>query len=115
MQGFKWLVAAMVAVIWIYSGVVIWREGLDFFSPFFGAILEVDWPGQFAMDFLLYLLLSALWVAWRHGFGGAGIALGFAMFFGAVVFLPYLLIVAVKAGGDPVVFLIGENRVSQTR
>ncbi|MGI3186529.1 hypothetical protein [Nioella aestuarii] len=110
MQGIKWLIAGMVAVIWVYSGAVILRDGLDFFTPFFSAILTVTWPGQFALDFLLYLLLSAFWVAWRHGFSGAGIALGAAMLFGAVVFLPYLLIAALRSSGDPVVFVTGANR-----
>lgn len=115
MQGVKWLIAGMVAVIWIYSGAVMLRDGVDFLTPFFSAILTVTWPGQFALDFLLYLLLSSTWVAWRHGFGGAGIALGGAMLFGAVVFLPYLLIAALRSGGDPVVLLIGVGRARQAR
>lgn len=115
MNPMKWLVAAMVVVIWTYSGAVIFREGPDFFTPFFSAILTVTWPGQFALDFLLYLLLSAIWVAWRHEFGGAGVALGFAMLFGAVVFLPYLLIAALQSGGDPVVFLLGQGRAGRSR
>ncbi len=114
MQAMKYLIAAMIAVIWIYSGAVMLHEGLDFFTPFVSAILTVTWPGQFALDFLLYLLLSAIWVAWRHGFSGAGIALGFAMLFGAVVFLPYLLIAALRSGGDPVVFLIGPGRAGRS-
>lgn len=115
MPVFKLLVAAMAVVIWIYTGAVFLRDGLDFLTPFFRAILTVTWPGQFALDFLFYLLLSAIWVAWRHGFGGRGIALGALMLFGAVVFLPYLLIAALRSGGDPVVLLIGARRAARAR
>ena len=114
MQGIKWLIAGMVALIWIYSGAVMLRDGLDFLTPFVSAILTVTWPGQFALDFLLYLILSAIWVAWRHGFGGKGIVLGGAMLFGAVVFLPYLLITALRSGGDPAVFLLGTKRAERS-
>jgi hypothetical protein len=51
-----------------YTRVVVARHGIDLVSVFISAIGAVDWPGQFDLDFLGLLLLSGLWVAWRHDF-----------------------------------------------
>ncbi|MEM7546536.1 MAG: hypothetical protein AAF367_13445 [Pseudomonadota bacterium] len=42
-----------------------------------GDLASGNWRGQFNLDFLVYLILSGLWVAWRGGFSGQSIALGF--------------------------------------
>jgi hypothetical protein len=70
----------------------------------------VGWAGQFNLDFMSMLTLSALWVAWRHRFSAAGLLLGVLAFFGGALFLTaYLLIVSRRAGGVNEV-LLGESR-----
>ena len=55
--------------------------------------------------------LSGLWVAWRHGFGGAGVALGLVALFGGALFLSaYLLVESYRCGGDVEKLLLGRRR-----
>jgi hypothetical protein len=35
----------------------------------------MSWSGQFNLDFMTFLGLSAVWVAWRHQFTRGGVAL----------------------------------------
>ena len=66
---------AFLAIIAIYTIAAISRDGFDLITPFVGDILSVGWSGQFNLDFMMYLIFSALWVAWRHDFSGQGVAL----------------------------------------
>lgn len=96
-----------------YTAMVFAAHGMDFFTPFFGNILGLDWTGQFTLDFAIYLILSALWIAWRHEFSAGGIVTAaFASVLGVMVFLPYMLIITGKANGDMKVILLGEGRAS---
>ncbi len=98
MMAFKILLIAMIAIIFTYTGVVMFREGADFLTPFFEAVLSITWGGQFALDFACYLVFSALWVMWRHGFSIGGILFGLVCgLMGFVVFAPYLLLQTFRA------------------
>jgi hypothetical protein len=56
-------------------------------------MLTYSWFGQFNLDFMFMLSLSALWVSWRHRFSATGLALGVVAFLGGILFLTvYLLI-----------------------
>ena len=58
-------------------------------------------------------LLAVLWVAWRHRFSGAGLALGLLALFGGAFFLTaYLLVASVRAKGDATVLLLGPSRAA---
>ncbi len=49
----------------------------------------------------ILLALSALWVAWRHGFSGEGLLLGLTAFFGGALFpTGYVFVVSMVAKGD---------------
>lgn len=52
-------------------------HGLNLLPLVMGDLASGNWRGQFNLDFLVYLILSGLWVAWRGGFSGQSIALGF--------------------------------------
>ncbi|CAN5810072.1 hypothetical protein BH11PSE8_BH11PSE8_33710 [soil metagenome] len=39
-------------------------------------IFAMTWRGQFNVDFTCLLLLSGLWLAWRHRRSSVGIVLG---------------------------------------
>jgi hypothetical protein len=89
------------------------RHGIDLVSVFLSAIGAVDWPGQFDLDFLGLLLLSGLWVAWRHDFSARGLGLGLLATVGGSLFLAaYLLVVSIQASGRMKEILLGARRAA---
>jgi hypothetical protein len=111
MLPFRLLLSVMLIGIVTYTGVVITRHGIDFLSVFFGDMARMGWAGQFNLDFMGMLLLSALWVAWRHRFSAAGFGLALLAFAGGVPFLcVYLLIESNRSGGDIRAMLLGPRQ-----
>lgn len=101
MRAFQLLLIALWLVLAAYTGVVIARHGLDLLPVFFGDMAKLGWPGQFNLDFLCFLVLSALWTAWRNGFSAGGLTLALVAFFGGAGFLlPYLLWLTISTRGD---------------
>ncbi len=104
------LVLIFVALVG-YTGVVVSNHGMGLLPVFFGDMAQLAWPGQFNLDFMFMLSLSALWVSYRHRFGAAGLLLGAGAFFGGALFLSvYLLVASFRANGDVAVLLLGEHR-----
>ena len=101
-------IALLLAVIvehTIYTG---FTHGWDFLTPFQDGLFSLTWQGQFYLDFLCYLMLSGLWVAWRGGFTAASIALGVsAGIMGFVVFGALFLIYTVQSRGNLTAVLLG--------
>ena len=112
MTTFRLLLALLLVVFAAYTAAVVANHGIGFLQVFFGDLAAMAWPGQINLDFLIYVLLAALWIAWRHEFTGGGIALGVLALFGAVVLLPYLLWATANARGDVRVLLLGRQRAS---
>jgi hypothetical protein len=84
-----------LAVLTGYTLVVIQNHGMNLLPVFFGDMAAMAWPGQFNLDFLGFLVLSALWTAWRNGFSALGLALAVIAFFGGMAFLSvYVLILS---------------------
>lgn len=111
---FRALLLTLLATLVVYTGVVIARHGLDFAPVFFGDIARMGWPGQFNLDFLGMLLLSALWVAWRHRFSAGGLALGVLALVGGTPFLcVYLLVQGARHGGDARALLLGSRALDR--
>lgn len=111
MIAFRLFLAAFLIVLSVYTGVVIVRHGPDLLSVFFGDMAAMGWPGQFNLDFTGFLILSALWTAWRRDFQAPGLLLAPLAFFGGMSFLTiYLLILSFRAGGDMRVILLGPRR-----
>lgn len=111
MTAFRTILVALWVVLAGYTAVVIARYGLGLLPVFFGDIARVTWPGQFNLDFLCFLILSALWTAWRNAFSAGGLMLAIVAFFGGAGFLlPYLLFLTFREGGDPVQVLAGAQR-----
>ena len=105
---------ALIMVLWLglagYTAVVVSRHGIGLLPIFFGDIARLGWPGQFNLDFLCFLILSALWTAWRRRFSATGLLLAVPAFFGGAGFLlPYLLILTFREKGDLVRVLIGDR------
>jgi hypothetical protein len=111
MTAFRILLIVIFSLIVIYTAIVVADHGLGLFPIFFGDIAEMGWPGQFNMDFLGFLTLSGLWLAWRHHFSAGGIALGLLGFVGgAPVLTAYLLGASFSARGDIREVLLGKTR-----
>lgn len=111
MNAFRILLAAIFAILAAYTAVVIARHGANLLPILFGDIARMAWPGQFNLDFLSLLTLSGLWIAWRHRFTPAGLALGACGLFGGGLFLSaYLLVQSFRTGGDMRALLLGPDR-----
>ena len=110
MTVFKALLVFMFLGLAAYTGFAVMNDGINLISPFLRDITSLGWPGQFNADFLTYLWLSALWIAWRHKFSAAGIVMAlFASVAGILFFSVYLLVSLAKADGDVVRLLLGEH------
>ena len=113
MLAFRTLLVLMIGVVLVYTGVVGTTHGWRLLPVFFGDIAAMTWPGQFNLDFGCMLVFSGLWLAWRHHFTPAGLALGLlGAVGGTLVLAPYLLVASVQAQGDPKVMLLGKRRAA---
>ena len=114
MSLFRAFLTTCLIVVTVYTAITIAHHGADLLPVFFGDMVKLDWPGQFNLDFMTLLLLSGLWVAWRHQFRANGLALGVLAVFGGMLFLSiYLLVHSVKTKGDMRALLLGEARARQ--
>ena len=116
MTALRNLCALFLVLIVVYTVIAISNVGIDLITPFVGDILSAGWSGQFNLDFMMYLILSALWVAWRHDFSGAGLALAvIASVGGMLFFAAYLLVQIGRADGDVGKLLLGHRRAAARR
>lgn len=114
MTAFRVLLIVMWAVIFGYTAIVVAHHGMGLLPVFFGDMAAMGWPGQFNLDFMCMLALSALWVAWRHRFSGGGLGLAVLAFLGGASFLSiYLLVVSFQVKGDMQALLLGSGRTSR--
>lgn len=113
MNAFRILLVVIFLAISGYTVVVINNHGIGLLPVFFGDIAEMGWPGQFNLDFMCFLALSALWVSWRHEFSAVGLLLGVCAFFGGALFLSiYLFIQSYRVNGNVNLLLMGRRAVS---
>ena len=113
MGALRFLLLLLAVAIIPYTFYTITQEGLTLFSVFFGDLKSLSWSGQFNLDFLTYLILSSLWVAWRHGFSGQGLMLALcASVLGMCFLAPYLLITSFNVKGNIIHLLLGTERAS---
>lgn len=74
----------------------------------------MKWPGQLNLDFMCMLLLSGLWVSFRHRFSATGLLLGVCAVFGGALFLSlYLFVESLRVKGDVASLLLGGNRATR--
>ncbi len=111
MTMFRLFLATFLVVLVGYTMVVVNNYGLTLFPQFFGDIAAMTWPGQFNLDFLGFLMLSAIWVAWRNQFTPASLLLALIAFLGGMTFLPpYLIYRSFQTNGNLNQMLLGEQR-----
>ncbi|MEM1114190.1 MAG: hypothetical protein AAGI11_19905 [Pseudomonadota bacterium] len=113
MLALRAFLAVFVTTLLIYTVTVANSHGWSFMPTFIGELRAMTWPGQFIFDFVGYLGLTALWVAWRHAFSPAGLLLALCAFFGAALFFfTYLLVVSFMVKGDARALLLGPSRAT---
>ncbi len=111
MTMFRVFLATCLIAILGYTSVTIANQGANLLPVFFGDMAKMAWPGQFNLDFMTFLLLAGIWVAWRHHFSGKGLALGVVAVFGGMLFMSaYLLVQSFRTRGDIAALLLGEER-----
>lgn len=108
MAFFRTALIAMLLLIIVLTIAAVAEGGLDLITPFIQPILALTWQGQFNFDFMCYLILSGIWMAWRGGFSRGSIALGLlAPPLGILFFAPYLVHQISKSEGDARRLLLG--------
>jgi hypothetical protein len=114
MTAFRIFLIVLLTILMGYTAIVIANHGLGVLNIFFGDMAVMGWPGQFNLDFMFMLTLSALWVAWRHKFSNIGILMSILALLGGSLFLTtYLLIMSWQANGDIKQVLLGTGRVPE--
>jgi len=110
MNALRFLLVIMTVAIILMTGMVVSNQGWDLLSVFIDNISAVTWSGQFNLDFACYLLLSALWIMWRHKFSLSGIVLGLIASVAGILFLaPYLMVISFLSKGDVKRMLTGDR------
>ena len=113
MTVFRLILIALLAILSIYTAIVIMEHGFNFLPTALDDLFAMTWQKQFNVDFLTFLALSAVWTAWRHNFSPVGLGLGIVAFFGGMIFLTvYLLIASFQVNGDIKALLLGKARAS---
>jgi len=113
MNAFRCFLVIVIIGILSITGVVGFNHGWTLLPIFFGDIAALTWSGQFNFDFMCFLLLSGLWLAWRHHFSPGGLLLGLVGVFGGIMLLaPYLLFASYQADGDIKILLLGKVRAN---
>ncbi len=107
------VLVSYLVVLGGYTAAVSSNHGWDLLSVFFGDMAAMAWPGQFNLDFMGYLMLSALWTAWRHHFSPAGLGLAIVAFFGGMMILAiYLLVLSFQTQSGVAEILLGKKRAA---
>ncbi|WP_417514232.1 hypothetical protein [Minwuia sp.] len=115
MTFFRGFLAALFITIAIYTIFVVADHGWNLIPVFVGDILAVTWRGQFNLDFLTFLMLTGVWIAWRGGFSAGALVLGaVAPLFGMPFLSAYLLFLTARTGGDIRQVLLGVHADPKT-
>jgi hypothetical protein len=116
MTLFRIFLVTIIAVVGVYTAIVIANHGMGLYPIFFADMQDMTWRGQFNLDFLCFLIMSGVWVAWRHAFSATGLVLGFAAFnLGAPFLAAYLLVESGRNKGDSAAILLGKARAANRR
>ncbi len=110
MALFRIYLMALFLVIAVYTLFIGLEHGWNLVPLFFAEMQAMTWQGQFNLDFMTFLLTSALWCAWRNSFSPAGWGLALLGATGGMLFLSaYLLFLSVQAKGNIKAILLGDH------
>ena len=108
---FRLFLFAIIFIVVAYTLPVVMDYGLmSLFPHFFGEMSQLNWQGQFNLDFFAFLLLSGFWIAWRNQFSSLGFLLGFGgVLLGAPYLAFYLLYLSYLTNGNVSQMLLGDR------
>lgn len=109
MKAIQLYLVTLLIGLGTYTLLVGQQHGWHLLPIFFSDIQSMSWNGQFNFDFMTFLSLSGLWVAWRHHFTPLGIVLGVIAVFGGMMFLATYLLLASRSAPDIPALLIGDR------
>ena len=108
MAQFRILITLILLGLIGYGLILILDGRFDFVTPFLTTIPALTWQGHINLDFLSYLVVAGVWIAWRSGFTPASNLLGvLSVLSGMLFFAPYLLYQISSSGNDPRKLLLG--------
>lgn len=87
MNLFRLLLGNMFLTVALCTGATVASYGWSLLPVFLGDVAKGAWPGQFDVDFMGMLTVSALWTVWRNRFSAMGVGLAVIAFFGGTLFL----------------------------
>jgi len=91
-----------------YALILVLDGRFDFVTPFLSTIPALTWQGHINLDFLSYLVLAGVWIAWRSGFTPTGNMLGvLSVLSGMLFFALYLLYQISRSDNNPRKLLLG--------
>ncbi len=86
------------------------NHGWNLFPVFFRDMMEMNWAGQFNLDFSFFLIFTGLWIAWHNQFTFKGIAFCLFTLIGGIPFVcAYLFILSLRENSSIKEILIGNN------
>ncbi|MDG1825398.1 MAG: hypothetical protein P8H62_03930 [Henriciella sp.] len=111
MTLFRLFLVGFLIVLTVYTAIVGFNYGWNLVPVFFAEIAAMTWQGQFNLDFMGFLLLSAIWTAWRNAFSVSGFGLSLLAATGGMMFLTiYLLFLSFQTKGDIREIMLGSSR-----
>jgi len=112
MTAFRIFLLVFFAALFVYTMKVGLEHGWNLIPPFFNEVQALTWQGQFNFDFMGFLVLSAIWCAWRNNFTPFGFGLAVFSVTGGMLFLTaYLAYLSITTGGDMKTILVGSHRI----
>ena len=114
MTQFRLFLIICLLLLAPYTAVVMIQHGFGFLAVAIELLSGLAWPGQFTLDFGIYLALSVIWLIWRNGLGAGSLAMaGAAGLFGALALLPYLIYLTVQSRGNALALVAGPRATNQ--
>ena len=113
MGMFRAFLVVFLIILASYTAVTVANHGWNLIPIFFGDMAKMAWPGQFNLDFMGFLLLSAIWTAWRNHFSPGGLLLAFIASVGGMLFLTiYLLVLSFQTNCNIKEIMLGQGRAN---
>ncbi|MEM9667965.1 MAG: hypothetical protein AAF950_03495 [Pseudomonadota bacterium] len=113
MTVFRIILAALLATLVIYTGLLLVDRGFNGFETFFTDIAAMNWQGQFNLDFFGFLILATAWMLWRNALKPWALAVSPLFLFGGIpVLTTYLLILSFQPGADMKRIILGPSRAA---
>ncbi|MEP3629530.1 MAG: hypothetical protein ABJN04_05960 [Hyphomicrobiales bacterium] len=108
MTQFRILITLILLGLIGYGLILVLDGRFDFVTPFLTTVPALTWQGHINLDFLSYLVVAGVWIAWRSGFTPIGITIGvLSTLLGMLFFAPYLLYQITRSDNDPRKLLLG--------